>query len=142
MFCEESELKVAIAFFFLNFDTVFENSTPENFANIFRTERDGISAIEFETARIHFISDVFVALAFIHPWCRNLINQKPTNRNLPTFSPDFTLNRQIWLFYAEKGIFLKKPCTLLKEQGPGISLSYYECDCQILSIHREKEEFE
>ena len=66
MFCEESELKVAIFFFFLNFDTVFENSTPENFANIFRTERDGISAIEFETARIHFISEVFVAIAFLH----------------------------------------------------------------------------
>ena len=24
------------------------------------------------------------------------------------FSPDFTLNSQIWLFYAEKWIFLKK----------------------------------
>ena len=102
MFCEESEQKVTFFFFFLNFDTVFENSTPENFANIFRTELDGISAIEFETARIHFISDVFVAFAIIHPWCRNLI----------------------------------------KEQGPGISPSYYECDPQIISIHREKEEFE
>ena len=73
MFCEESEHKVTIFFFFLNLDTVFENSTPENFGNIFRTERDGISAIEFETARIHFIIDVFVAIAVIHPWCRNLI---------------------------------------------------------------------
>ena len=101
MFCEESEQKVTFFFFFLNFDTVFENSTPENFANIFRTELDGISAIEFETARIHFIRDVFVTIAVIHPCGRNLI----------------------------------------KEQGPGISPSYYECDPQILSIHREKEEF-
>ena len=77
MFREESQHKVTIFFFFLNFDTVFENSTLENFANIFRTERDGISVIEFETARIHFISDVFVAIAFSHPWCRNLTNQKP-----------------------------------------------------------------
>ena len=73
MFYEESEHTVTFFFFFLNFDTVFENSTPENFANILRTERDGINAIEFETARIHFISDVFVAIAVIHPWCRNLI---------------------------------------------------------------------
>ena len=34
MFCEESEQKVTFFFFFLNFDKVFENSTPENFANI------------------------------------------------------------------------------------------------------------
>ena len=39
--------------------------------------------------------------------------KKPTNRLLPTFSPDFTLNSQIWLFYAEKWIFLKKLGTLL-----------------------------
>ena len=77
MFREESQHKVTIFFFFLNFDTVFENSTLENFANIFRTERDGISVIEFETARIHFIIDVFVSIAFSHPWCRNLTNQKP-----------------------------------------------------------------
>ena len=111
---------------------------------LFRTERDEISAIEFETGCIHFISDVFIAIAFIHPWCRNLINQKPWNRLLPTFSPDFTLNRPIRLFYVEKGIFLKKPCTLLKEQGPGISPSYYECDRQILSIQKiqKKKEFE
>ena len=40
--------------------------------------------------------------------------KKPKNRLLPIFSPDFTLNRQIWLFYAEKWIFLKKLGTLLK----------------------------
>ena len=41
--------------------------------------------------------------------------KKPKNRLLPTFSPDFTLNRQIWLFYTEKWSFLKKLGTLLKE---------------------------
>ena len=39
--------------------------------------------------------------------------KKPTNRLLLTFSPDFALNSQIWLFYAEKWIFLKKLSTLL-----------------------------
>ena len=34
------------------------NSKP--FANIWRIKRDGISAIKFEAARIHFLSDVFV----------------------------------------------------------------------------------
>ena len=61
MFCKESEHKVTIFFFFLNFDTVFENPSLENFANIFRIEQDGISLIKFETAHIHFISDIFVA---------------------------------------------------------------------------------
>ena len=32
-------------FLFLNFDTVFQSSTPENIANIWRTKRNGISAI-------------------------------------------------------------------------------------------------
>ena len=44
----------------------------------------------------------------------NGLIKKPKNRLLPTFSPDFTLNGQIWLFYAEKWIFLKKLGTLLK----------------------------
>ena len=39
--------------------------------------------------------------------------KKPKNDLLPTFSPDFTWNRQIWLFYAEKWIFFKKLGTLL-----------------------------
>ena len=52
-------------FIFLNFDSVLENSIPEKLANIWRTERDGISAINFEAARIHFPSDVFIAVAFV-----------------------------------------------------------------------------
>ena len=37
----------------------------KNFANIWRIERDGISAIKFQAARIHFLSDVFVAVAIV-----------------------------------------------------------------------------
>ena len=40
--------------------------------------------------------------------------KNPKNHLLPIFPPDFTLNSQIGLFYAEKWIFLKKLGTLLK----------------------------
>ena len=45
--------------------------------------------------------------------------KKSKNGLLPTFSPDFTWNRQIWLFYAEKWIFFKKLGTLLNPFAPG-----------------------
>ena len=35
------------------------------FANIWRIKRDGISAIKLEAAQIHFLSDVFVAVAVV-----------------------------------------------------------------------------
>ena len=35
---------------------------------IWRTERDGISAIKFEAVRLHFLSDVFVAVAVVVAW--------------------------------------------------------------------------
>ena len=50
-------------------------------------------------------------LFIIYPW--GLI-KKPKNRFLPICSPDFTLNSQIWLFYAEKWIFLKNLVLCLK----------------------------
>ena len=40
------------------------------FANIWRIKRDGISAIKFESARIHFLSDVFVR-SRRRRWCLN-----------------------------------------------------------------------
>ena len=40
------------------------------FANIWRIKRDGISAIKFEAARIHFLSDVFVR-SRRRCWCLN-----------------------------------------------------------------------
>ena len=58
--------------------------------------------------------------------------KKPKSRLLPIFSPDFTLNSQIWLFYAEKWIFLKKLCTLLK-----IRNGYTDCVSSLLWIFWE-----
>ena len=54
--------------------------------------------------------------------------KKPKSRLLPIFSPDFTLNSQIRLFYAEKWIFLKKLGTLLK-----IRNGYTDCVSPLLS---------
>ena len=54
---------------------------------------------------------------------------KPKSCLLPIFSPDFTLNSQIRLFYAEKWIFLKKLGTLLNEIRNG----YTDCVSPLLS---------
>ena len=37
-------------------------------ARIWRIERDGISAIKFEAAGLHFVTDVFVAVAVVVAW--------------------------------------------------------------------------
>ena len=47
-----------------------------------------------------------------------LLIKKPINCLLPIFSPDLTLNSQIWLFYAEQWIFLRKLGTLLNPFAP------------------------
>ena len=39
--------------------------TPETVANIWRIERDEISAIKFEAKRLHFLIDVFVPVAVV-----------------------------------------------------------------------------
>ena len=52
-------------FLYLNFDTVLQNSTPKKFAHIWKIKRDGISAIKFKAARIHFFGDVFVTVAVV-----------------------------------------------------------------------------
>ena len=39
-----------------------KNSTPEKFANIWQIERNGIGEKKFKAARIHFLSNVFVAV--------------------------------------------------------------------------------
>ena len=49
-------------FLFLNFDTVLRIQLQKNISSIWGIKQDGISAIKFEAARIHFLSDVFVAL--------------------------------------------------------------------------------
>ena len=38
-------------------------SRKKKMSNIWQIERDGISAIKFEIARLHFLIDVFVAVA-------------------------------------------------------------------------------
>ena len=65
--------RIQIAFFLLspsdflfrllNFDTVFKNSTPEKFTNIWRIERDGKRTITFEAAQ--------------HSFCKWLFSQPP-----------------------------------------------------------------
>ena len=43
----------------------FSIQVPQKIANNWRIKRDGISAIKFEAAQIHFLSDVFVAVAVV-----------------------------------------------------------------------------
>ena len=45
--------------------SLLEFSSGKKNANIWRIERDGISAIKFEAGRIKFLSDVFVAVAVV-----------------------------------------------------------------------------
>ena len=42
-----------------------EHNRPKHFANICRIKRDGISVIQFEAARIHFLSEDFLAVAVL-----------------------------------------------------------------------------
>ena len=37
----------------------------KKFTNIWKIKRDGISTIKFEAARLHFLSDVFVAVVVV-----------------------------------------------------------------------------
>ena len=38
---------------------------PKKIANIWRIKRDGIRAVKFEGAQIHFLSDAFVAVTVV-----------------------------------------------------------------------------
>ena len=42
---------------------VFKNSTLRKFANIGQNEQGGVIVINFETAQIHFLGEVLVAVA-------------------------------------------------------------------------------
>ena len=61
-------------FLFRNLDTVFSDLTPENFANIWQIKWNWIRPSKFETARIHFLSDVFGLLSSrnLLPWQRDV----------------------------------------------------------------------
>ena len=65
MFCGGHEHKTTSFFFSWTLIQSFYNEIPEVFANIWWTERDGISTIKFEAARIHFESDVFMKVAVV-----------------------------------------------------------------------------
>ena len=43
----------------------FRSQLQKKIANNLRIKRDGISAIKFEAAQIHFLSDVFLAVAVV-----------------------------------------------------------------------------
>ena len=55
-------------------------------ANIWRIKRDGIIAIKFETAQIHFLSDAFlaVAVAFAVLFLKRPISKRLTGVSLVT----------------------------------------------------------
>ena len=44
---------------------VFKNSTLRKFANIWQNEQGGVIAVKFETAQIHFLGEVLVAVAVV-----------------------------------------------------------------------------
>ena len=62
-FVEDGEQKTTTFFFF--FWTLMQFF---RFQLQTRTKRDGISAIKFEAAQIHFLSDVFVAVGVVVAW--------------------------------------------------------------------------
>ena len=63
------------------------------FANIWRIKRAGISAIKFESARIHFLSDVFVR-SRRRRWCLNsLLGLRRKEVFLTPFPPCLLLHR-------------------------------------------------
>ena len=62
-FVEDGNKRQLLSFLFLNFDAL--SPLEFNFKKVWRIKRDGISAIKFEAAQIHFLSDVFVAVAVV-----------------------------------------------------------------------------
>ena len=64
-FCRGREHTTTTFFSFSWTLIVLQNSTAKKVAHIWQIKRDGISAIKFEAARIHFLTDVFVAVAVI-----------------------------------------------------------------------------
>ena len=73
-FCQVRELKTT-TFFFFSWTLIqsLEFNSRKNISSIWRIKQDGISAIKFEAARIHFLRDVFVALAVVVAWLCGLV---------------------------------------------------------------------
>ena len=101
--------------FFLNFDTVLYDSTPEKLAIIYRIARDRINAVKFEASRILFLSDVFVARR------RSCCLKAPYFRSRMTtaiaFSRQMTLVHARTLLSIEGISFSKSSSSQLESQG-------------------------
>jgi len=66
MFCRGREHETTTFFFFSwTLMQSFRFQFQKKFVNIWRIKRDGMSAIKFEALRIHFLSEVFLAVAVV-----------------------------------------------------------------------------
>ena len=63
MFVDDGNTRQQVSFFFWTLIQSFRIQLQKQIYNIWRIKRDGTSAIKFEATRIHFLSDVFVAVA-------------------------------------------------------------------------------
>ena len=65
-FLEDASIRQRLSFSFpaLRYSLLEFNSRKKT-ANIWRIEREGVSVKMFEATRLHFLSDVFVAVAFL-----------------------------------------------------------------------------
>ena len=63
---QDNDSLFIIIIIILNLDTVFYNSTSEKLTNIrWQIERRGIRTIDFDTAWIHSLRDVFATVVFV-----------------------------------------------------------------------------
>ena len=63
--CEHTRQRLCFSFPELQYSLLEFNSRKINIANIWRIEQDRISAMKFEAAWLHFLSDVFKAITNI-----------------------------------------------------------------------------
>ena len=86
-FCGGCEHTTMTFFFFSCTSTQsFRIQVHKKIANIWRIERNRISAIKFEAARLHFLSDVFAAAAVVVA-IRSLISSDFLPQNCRCFRP-------------------------------------------------------
>ena len=90
-FCGGGE-HTTMTFFFFSWTSIqsLRIQVHRKIANIWRIERNGISAIKFEAARLHFLSDVFAAAAVVVakvPIKRSLISTDFLPQNCRCFRP-------------------------------------------------------
>ena len=65
-FVEDGNKKQQLSFSFPElWCSPWESVNSKKFANIWRIKRDGISAVKFEAAQIHFLSNAFVAAVVV-----------------------------------------------------------------------------